>query len=61
MGKDGAQGILQMRNAGAYTLGQSEKSSIVYGMPKVAYDIGGVMEQGTPDEISGKIIKRFHG
>ncbi|MCT4663234.1 MAG: chemotaxis response regulator protein-glutamate methylesterase [Tissierellales bacterium] len=42
MGRDGASGLLEMRNNGAYTIGQDEKSSIVYGMPKVAYDIGGV-------------------
>lgn len=40
MGKDGAQGLLNMRQAGANTIAQDEKSSIVYGMPKEAVDIG---------------------
>lgn len=42
MGRDGASGILSMKKNGAYTIGQDEKTSIVYGMPKVAYEIGGV-------------------
>lgn len=40
MGKDGAQGLLAMRNAGANTIAQDEKSCIVFGMPKEAIDIG---------------------
>jgi two-component system chemotaxis response regulator CheB len=42
MGADGARGLLAMRKAGARTLGQDRESSVVYGMPKVAKDIGGV-------------------
>jgi len=45
MGKDGAQGMLELRNAGAFTLGQDEHSSLVYGMPKAAFEKGGVMQQ----------------
>jgi len=45
MGADGAKGIFEMRSRGAKTLGQDEESSIVYGMPKVAYEIGGVEKQ----------------
>lgn len=45
MGSDGAKGILEMKRAGAYTIGQDESSCVVYGMPKVAYDIGGITEQ----------------
>lgn len=40
MGKDGAAGLLAMRKAGAFTIGQDEATSIVYGMPKAAKDIG---------------------
>lgn len=40
MGKDGAQGLLRMKQRGAYTLAQDESSSVVYGMPKAAVDIG---------------------
>jgi two-component system chemotaxis response regulator CheB len=45
MGKDGAEGMLELRNAGAFTLGQDEHSSLVYGMPKAAFERGGVMQQ----------------
>jgi two-component system chemotaxis response regulator CheB len=42
MGADGAQGLLAMRKAGARTLGQNEATCVVYGMPKVADQIGAV-------------------
>lgn len=42
MGKDGASGLLQMRQAGARTFGQDEASSVVYGMPREAAKIGAV-------------------
>lgn len=42
MGYDGAKGLLEMKKRGARTIGQDEKSSVVYGMPKVAYEIGAV-------------------
>jgi two-component system chemotaxis response regulator CheB len=45
MGKDGAQGLLAMREAGARTIGQDEHSSVVYGMPKAAFELGGVGRQ----------------
>lgn len=45
MGSDGARGLLAMRNAGARTLGQDEASCIVYGMPKVAWELGAVERQ----------------
>lgn len=45
MGGDGAKGLLAMRKAGARTIGQDESTSIVYGMPKVAYDMGAVEYQ----------------
>ncbi len=44
MGQDGARGLLAMRNAGAYTIAQDESSSVVYGMPKVAVEMGAAME-----------------
>lgn len=40
MGKDGAQGLLAMRNAGAATIAQDERTCIVFGMPKEAIDLG---------------------
>ncbi len=45
MGKDGAEGLLDMRQAGAVTLGQDEASSLIYGMPRVAFERGAVMQQ----------------
>lgn len=57
MGGDGAKGLLAMRNAGARTIGQDESTCIVYGMPKVAYDIGAVeYQEKLPD-----IAKRTYG
>jgi two-component system chemotaxis response regulator CheB len=44
MGKDGAQGLLEMRQAGAYTIAQDEASCVVFGMPKEAIAAGGACE-----------------
>ena len=44
MGDDGARGLLAMRKAGAHTLAQDEESCVVFGMPKVAVDLGAVVE-----------------
>lgn len=55
MGYDGAKGLLKMRKAGAHTIGQDEASSVVYGMPKVAYNIGAVETQVPLGQIAGKI------
>ena len=45
MGKDGAAELAEMRKQGAWTLGQDKETSIVYGMPKVAFELGGVQKQ----------------
>jgi two-component system chemotaxis response regulator CheB len=42
MGADGAEGILEMKNNGAYTIAQDEASSVVFGMPKEAIKLGGI-------------------
>lgn len=55
MGGDGAKGLLAMRQAGAQTIGQDEASCVVYGMPKVAYDIGAVQYQLELSAIAGKV------
>ncbi len=45
IGDDGADGMVKLKKAGAYTLGESEKTAVVYGMPKEAYERGGITEQ----------------
>ncbi len=57
MGKDGADGLLEMRNAGAKTLGQDEASSTIYGMPGVANDIGAVEKQISLSKMATSILK----
>lgn len=56
MGRDGADGLLQMRKAGAYTIGQDKASCVVYGMPMVAHDIGAVMVQASCENIAGVLM-----
>ncbi|MCX6153379.1 MAG: chemotaxis response regulator protein-glutamate methylesterase [Candidatus Kapabacteria bacterium] len=55
MGKDGALGMKAMHDAGAKTFGQDEASSIVYGMPKVAFDLGAVDVQLPLESIGGAL------
>jgi two-component system chemotaxis response regulator CheB len=55
MGDDGAVGLKMMREAGAITYAQDEKSSTVYGMPKVALEIGGAMKALNINQIVEKI------
>ena len=54
MGGDGGKGLLSMRQAGAKTIGQDESTCVVYGMPKVAYDLGAVMYQEKLNDIAGR-------
>lgn len=56
MGKDGANGLLAMRNAGAATIGQDEATSVVYGMPKVALEAGAVKIQLPISKITSNIL-----
>ncbi|NLG88569.1 MAG: chemotaxis response regulator protein-glutamate methylesterase [Clostridiaceae bacterium] len=56
MGYDGAKGLLNMRKAGAHTIGQDESSCVVYGMPKVAYNIGAVEKETSLQQIPMLII-----
>jgi two-component system chemotaxis response regulator CheB len=56
MGKDGAQGLLRMRQSGAKTFGQDEASCVVYGMPREAFLVGAVEEQYPLEEISRKVL-----
>lgn len=56
MGQDGSKGLLAMRRRGARTLGQDERSSVVYGMPKVAFEIGAVEKQVPLENMSQALI-----
>jgi two-component system chemotaxis response regulator CheB len=57
MGRDGAAGLLKMRHSGARTIGQNEKSCVVYGMPRVAFELGGVETQLPLNAIGEEILK----
>jgi len=57
MGRDGAQGLLEMRQAGARTLGQDDASSVVYGMPKVAFELGATERQLPIEKIGPAIVE----
>ncbi|MCL1905915.1 MAG: chemotaxis response regulator protein-glutamate methylesterase [Clostridiales bacterium] len=59
MGADGARCLRQMRDKGAHTIGQDQESCVVYGMPKVAYDMGGVAEQLPLSAIGPAVLRRF--
>lgn len=56
MGRDGADGLLEMRNAGAYTIGQDKDSCVVYGMPMVAQEIGAVTVQASCENIAAVLM-----
>lgn len=56
MGRDGATGLGEMKNSGAYTIGQDKESCVVYGMPCVAYEEGAVIKQAPLSEIKNIII-----
>lgn len=60
MGADGAKGLLAMKNKGSRTIGQDEETSVVYGMPKVANDIGAVDEVLPLQKISAAIVRQMN-
>ena len=59
MGCDGAEGLLAMRKAGAFTIGQDEASSMVYGMPGEAFRLGAVEKQVPCDRIAFTLKERL--
>jgi two-component system chemotaxis response regulator CheB len=63
MGKDGAAGMLEMKQAGAYNLAQDEASCVVFGMPREAIAIGATHEVGPLHELPGRVMAFFaaHG
>ncbi|MGZ3726713.1 MAG: chemotaxis-specific protein-glutamate methyltransferase CheB [Pseudobdellovibrio sp.] len=58
MGKDGAEGLLKLKNAGAYTITQDEKTSAVYGMPKQAFDLGASTEVVALENVAEVLLRR---
>ncbi|MCX7146912.1 MAG: chemotaxis response regulator protein-glutamate methylesterase [Sulfuritalea sp.] len=59
MGKDGAQGLLAMRQAGAWNIGQDQASCVVYGMPREAAEVGALDEVASLADISGSIVAKL--
>jgi two-component system, chemotaxis family, protein-glutamate methylesterase/glutaminase len=59
MGNDGAMGLLAMRQAGAYTFAQNEKSCVVYGMPKVALQLNAVDEVGDINDLGRLLLDKL--
>ncbi len=59
MGKDGAQGMLAMKKAGAWNIGQDQESCVVYGMPREAALVGALDEVAPLGNISERIIERL--
>lgn len=59
MGGDGANGMVAMHAKGAYTIGQDKDSCVVYGMPMVAFKMGGCSTQAPLDEISDCILRHL--
>ncbi len=59
MGGDGADGLLKMRQSGAFTIGQDKESCVVYGMPMVAYNLGAVCTQASCDNISSVLLNHL--
>ncbi len=59
MGKDGAQGMLTMRQAGAWNIGQDQDSCVVYGMPREAALVGAVDEVVSLNNVAARVLARL--
>ncbi|WP_192964755.1 CheB methylesterase domain-containing protein [Phycobacter azelaicus] len=57
MGQDGAKGLMELRKAGASTFAQDEKSSVVYGMPRVAWETGAAQKQVSLARMAGALLQ----
>ncbi len=60
MGKDGAAGLLKMRQAGSHTVAQDEASCVVFGMPKEAIALGGAEEIVSLPDIASHLVQQMH-
>lgn len=61
MGSDGAKGLLAMREAGAVTFGQNESTCVVYGMPRVAKELGAVVHEAPLSKIAERVLSEGAG
>jgi two-component system chemotaxis response regulator CheB len=59
MGKDGALGLLEMRQQGAWTIGQDQESCVVYGMPREAANVGALEEVAGLSDVAGRLLVRL--
>ena len=59
MGKDGAMGMLEMKQAGAYNFAQDEASCVVFGMPREAIALGGVDEIASIEDMANRVMHRI--
>lgn len=55
MGRDGAEGLLKMKQSGCVTMTQDKASCVVYGMPRVAFELGAADIQGSPRELGERL------
>ncbi|HEY8271572.1 MAG TPA: chemotaxis response regulator protein-glutamate methylesterase [Pseudobdellovibrionaceae bacterium] len=60
MGKDGAEGLLEMKKAGAYTVAQNEETCVVYGMPQAAFNLGATDKVLPLDKIADDVIQKIN-
>lgn len=61
MGDDGAKGMLEMKDAGVYTIAQDEASCVVFGMPQEAIKLGGVAKVHSLEDIAGAVLRNCKG
>ncbi len=57
MGRDGAAAITALRSAGSFTIGQDKATSVVYGMPRGAFELGGIASQLPIDRIGSEMLR----
>ena len=61
MGADGARGLLKMKESGAQTIGQDRETCVVYGMPKVAAELGALTHVAPITKVSENIMSLVYG
>jgi two-component system chemotaxis response regulator CheB len=57
IGDDGADSMVAIKQAGGYTIGESEQTAVVYGMPREAFERGGTCVVAPSHEVAGEIVK----